>query len=68
MLRISKPWKKKFIEYMFSQNTLSSLYYKPTNIKEVKTVPCYKHKLMRPSIGIVNLQKMFPTFFGYEIV
>ena len=53
---------------MFSQNTLSSLYYKLTNIKEVKTVPCYKHKLMRPPIGIANLQKIFTTVFGYEIV
>ena len=30
----------------------------PAKIKEIKTVPYYKHKLMRPSIGIVNLQKV----------
>ena len=32
---------------MFSQNTLSSHYYKPNEKKEVNTVLCYKHKLTR---------------------
>ena len=39
---------------MFLQNTVSSSYYKPTQIKELKTMPCYKYKLMRPNIGIVS--------------
>ena len=34
----------------------------PTKIKEVKTVPCYKYKLMRPSIGIAYLQTILTIF------
>ena len=43
---------------MFLQNTVSSSYYKPTKIKELKTMSCYKYKLMRLNIGIVNLANL----------
>ena len=50
---------------MFSQKNLSS---NPTKIKAGETVPCYKSKLKRPSIGIANLQEIFTTYFRQEIV
>ena len=37
-------------------------------IKELKSAPCYKYKLLRPSIGIANLQNIFTTCFGHEVV
>ena len=39
----------------------------PTKIKEVKTTLGYKKELMRQSIGITNLQKIFVACFGHEI-
>ena len=50
---------------MFSQKNLSS---NPTKIKAGETVPCYKSKLKRPSIGIANVQRIFTTCFGHEMV
>ena len=60
LLRIDISWTK-----IFYQNTLSSNYYKPN--KNKKTRPCCKYKLMRPSIGIVNLQKIFTTCFVMKL-
>ena len=30
----------------------------PKKIKELKTMPCYKYNLMRPSIGTINLANL----------
>ena len=35
--------------------------------KKVKTEAIYRHKLMRPSMGIMNLPKIFVACFGHEI-
>ena len=52
---LGKSWTK-----ICYQNTLSPNYYKPN---KNKTISCYKYKLMRQSIGIANLQKIFITCF-----
>ena len=57
---------------LLQANYFNKIFYhhtniNPTKIKKVTTVPYYKHKLMRPSIGVVNLQKVLTTCFGHEI-
>ena len=39
----------------------------PRKIKELKTMPCYKYKLIRPIIGTVNLANLKIMFSWVQI-
>ena len=69
LLRIGKTLDKNLLYAKCFHRTLyHDTTINLTETKKVKTVPCYKHKLMRPRIGVANLQKILPTYFGHEIV
>ena len=55
-------WTKYFHKILYHQTTIN-----PPKTKVVKTVPCYKYELMRPSIGISNFPNIFVADFGHEI-
>ena len=58
----------RFVELTLDKNLLSAKYFhkmlyhqtttNQTKKNELKTIPCYKYELMRPSKGIVNLSNL----------